>query len=118
MTVGQIADKINQVVTKFEIEVMGRGPKQINTIINRDLIIIRLEGFFSVAEKSLAQNGEVAQVKKLRTLLFENEIENLKSLITEIIDCQIKSIHSDVSTETGEKVIVISVNEDLEKKYN
>ena len=97
---------------------MGRGPKQINTIINKDLIIIRLKDFFSVAEKRLAQKGEVEQVKKLRTLLFEIEEKNFKELIKDIINIEIESVHSDVSTRTGEKVIIISVKENLEKRYN
>ena len=116
MTIGQLTDEISKAVTQFEKDVMGRGPKQINTIINKDLIIIRLKDFFSVAEKRLAQKGEVEQVKKLRTLLFENEEENLKNSIRAIINTEIESIHSDVSTRTGEKVIIISVKENLEKK--
>ena len=117
MTLGQLTDKISQTVTRFEKEVMGRGPNEINTIINKDLIIVRLEGFFSKAEKRLAQGGEVEQVKKVRTLLFENEEENFRSLIEDIIDCEIDSVHSDVSTRTGEKIIILSLKENLEKKY-
>ena len=97
---------------------MGRGPKQINTIINKDLIIIRLKDFFSAAEKRLAQEGEVEQVKKLRTLLFENEEKNFKNMIKEIINTEIESVHSDVSTRTGEKVIIISLKKNIENKYN
>lgn len=117
ITLGQLTDKISQAVTRFEKEVMGRGPKQINTIINDDLIIIRLEGFFSQAEKRLAQEGEVEEVKKLRTLLFENEEKNFRKMIKEIIDVEIDSVHSDVSTRTGEKIIILTVKENLEKKY-
>ncbi len=118
LTKGQIEDQINQVVTRFEIEVMGRGPEKINTMIVKDLIIIRLEGFFSVSEKRLARNDEVEMVKKLRTLLFENEEKNFRKLIEEKIDCEIISVHSDVSTKTGEKIIVLTLNENIEKKYN
>jgi len=34
------------------------------------------------------------------------------------IEAKIVSIHSDVSTRTGEKVIVLSTEENLEEKYN
>ncbi len=117
MTKGQIEAKISEAVTKFELEVMGRGPKQINTIIVKDLIIIRLEGFFSVSEKRLAENNSVELVKRVRTLLFENEVENFKKIIQEIIDTELISVHSDVSTRTGEKIIVATVDCNLEKKY-
>ncbi|MFW6022981.1 MAG: DUF2294 domain-containing protein [Halanaerobiaceae bacterium] len=117
MTKGQIEAKISQAVTKFEIEIMGRGPKHINTIIVNDLIIIRLEGFFSVSEKRLAENNSVELIKKVRTLLFENEEENFKKIIEDIIDSRIVSLHSDVSTRTGEKIIVLTMEDDLEEKY-
>ncbi|MFP4015970.1 MAG: DUF2294 domain-containing protein [Halanaerobiales bacterium] len=117
MTKGQIEAKISQAVTKFEIEIMGRGPKQINTIIVKDLIIIRLEGFFSVSEKRLAENNSVELIKRVRTLLFENEESNFKKIVEDIIDTTVVSLHSDVSTRTGEKIIVLSMEEDLEEKY-
>ncbi|MFW6280753.1 MAG: DUF2294 domain-containing protein [Halanaerobium sp.] len=118
MTKGQIEAKISEAVTKFELEVMGRGPKQINTIIVKDLIIIRLEGFFSISEKRLAENNSVELVKRVRTLLFENEVENFKNIVQEIINTKIMSLHSDVSTRTGEKIIVLTVEDNLEEKYN
>lgn len=118
MTKGELEAKISEAVTKFEKEIMGRGPKQINTIIVNDLIIIRLEGFFSVSEKRLAENNSVELIKKVRTLLFENEEESFKNIFEEIINTQIVSIHSDVSTRTGEKVIVLTMEENLEEKYN
>ena len=117
MTKGQIEAKISNAVTKFELEVMGRGPKQINTIIINDLIIIRLKGFFSISEKRLAENNSVELVKRVRTLLFENEVENFKQIIQDIVDTEIISVHSDVSTVTGEKIIVATVNLDLESRY-
>ncbi len=117
MTKGQMEAKISQAVTKFEIEIMGRGPKQINTIIVKDLIIIRLEGFFSVSEKRLAENNSVELIKRVRTLLFESEEKNFKNLVEEIINTRIISLHSDVSTRTGEKIIVLTMEEDLEVKF-
>ncbi|MFP4021642.1 MAG: DUF2294 domain-containing protein [Halanaerobium sp.] len=117
MTKGQIEAKISEAVTKFELEVMGRGPKEINTIIINDLIIIRLKGFFSISEKRLAENNSVELVKRVRTLLFENEVENFKQIIQNIVDTEIISVYSDVSTVTGEKIIVATVNLDLESNY-
>ncbi len=54
MTKGQAEAKISEAVSKFEIEYMGRGPKQIRTQIIQDLIIIRLKGFLSQSEQKLA----------------------------------------------------------------
>lgn len=115
MTKGQLEARISEAVTKFEVEIIGRGPKEINTIIIEDLIVIRQKGFFSQAEQRLAgkENG-VNLLKKVRTMLFESEIENFKEMIKEIINVDLVSIHSDVSTKTGEKIIVISASENIE----
>lgn len=119
MTKGQIEAKISEAVSKFEIEFMGRGPKQIKTFIIQDLIIIRLKGFLSQSEQKLAINREgVELLKKVRTTLFENAREYFEKIIHEVADVSIISIHSDVSTRTGEKVIIVTVAENLEEKLN
>lgn len=117
MTKGQTEAKISEAVSKFEIEYMGRGPKQIRTLIIQDLIIIRLKGFLSQSEQKLAENSQgVELLKKVRMLLFENSRTYLVSLIKEVVDVEVISTHSDVSTKTGEKIIVITVGENLEEK--
>lgn len=117
MTKGQTEARISEAVSKFEIEYMGRGPKQIRTLIIQDLIIIRLKGFLSQSEQKLAENSQgVELLKKVRMMLFENSRSYLVSLIKEVIDVEVISTHSDVSTKTGEKIIVITVGENLEEK--
>ncbi|MBU4541883.1 MAG: DUF2294 domain-containing protein [Firmicutes bacterium] len=117
MTKGQIEAKISEAISKFEIEQMGRGPDKIRTIIFQDLIIVRLTGFLSTSEKSLAQNKEgVELIKKVRTALFENAQELLIETIKSVIDVEIISTYSDVSTKTGEKIIAIVADRDIEEK--
>ena len=119
MTKGQVEAKISEAVSKFEIEYMGRGPKQIRTIIIQDLIIVRLIGFLSHSEQKLAESKQgVELIKKLRATLFESARDHLESIIKEIIDVDIISTHSDVSTKTGEKIIVITVGENLEERFS
>lgn len=119
MTKGQIEAKISEAVSKFEIEYMGRGPKQIKTIITEDIIVVRLIGFLSPTEKKLAQTKEgIELIKKVRATLFENAKEDLANLIKQVIDVDIAGIYSDVNTVNGEKVIVITLNENLEKKLS
>lgn len=119
MTKGQAEAKISEAVSKFEIEYMGRGPKQIRTLIIQDLIIIRLKGFLSQSEQKLAENSQgVELLKKVRMTLFENSRTYLVNLINEVVDVEVISTHSDVSTKTGEKIIVITVGEDLEERLS
>ncbi|WP_315122407.1 DUF2294 domain-containing protein [uncultured Clostridium sp.] len=119
MTRGQLESKISEAVSKFEIEFMGRGPKEIKTIIYGDMIIVRLKGFLSQSEKKLAENTQgVKLIKEVRTALFENERGYFDNLVKEITNVNVVSAHSDVSTRTGEKIIILTVDEDLESRLN
>lgn len=119
MTKGQIEAKISEAVSKFEIEFMGRGPKQINTFIIQDFVVVRLKGFLSHSEQKLAQTEQgVELIKKARTALFENARGYLEALVKEAVDENVVSTHSDVSTKTGEKIIVITLENNLEERIN
>ena len=118
MTKGQTEARISEAVSKFEIEFMGRGPKQIRTLIVQDLIIIRLKGFLSQSEQKLAENPQgVELLKKVRTMLFESARASLECGITEIVGMEVVSTHSDVSTKTGEKIIIMAVKGNLEDRW-
>jgi len=115
MTKGQLESKISEAVSRFEMEQMGRGPEKIRTIIFQDLILIRLKGFLSTSEKSLAQTKEgIELVKKVRTALFENARDGLENAIKSVLDASIISTYSDVSTKTGEKIIVVVMDRNIE----
>lgn len=117
VTKGQIEAKISEVVSQFEIEYMGRGPKQIKTTIMQDLIIIRLIGFLSQSERKLAENPQgVELLKKVRSTLFESSRSYLEELIKSVINIEIVSTFSDVSTRSGEKIIVIAASKNIEDK--
>ena len=116
MTKGQIESKISEAISKFEIEQMGRGPEKIKTIILQDMILIRLKGFLSASERNLCQNREgIELIKKVRTALFENARIDLERAIQSVVDVHIISTHSDVSTKTGEKMIIVVAEENIEE---
>ncbi len=115
MTKGQMEAKISEAVSKFEVEYMGRGPTSIRTYINNDMIIVRLKGFMSPSEKKLTENPQGVELyKKLRSSLFEAGRGYLETMIEEISSVAIVSTHSDISTKTGEKIIIMIVDQNLE----
>lgn len=117
MTKGQVEAKISEAVSKFEVEFMGRGPKQIRTTIVQDMIVVRLKGYLSQSEQKLAETSQgVELLKKVRTTLFENSRDYMETMIKEVIDIDIISTHSDVSTRSGEKVIIIVTGDNLEER--
>lgn len=118
-TKGQIEAQISDAVSKFEKEYMGRGPKDIKTKIIQNHILIIIDGFLSQSEQKLADNEHSKKlVKDMRIALFEGSRGQLRELIQGIVNVGIISTHSDVSTKTGEKVIVLTVDCDLEEHLN
>lgn len=116
MTKGQLEAKLSEAISKFEVEYIGRGPKTIKTYIINDMILVRLTGFLSPSELKLTDNPQgIELLKKVRTSLFEGGRGYLETLIKDIINVAIVSTHSDVSTKTGEKIIVITTDTNIEE---
>lgn len=116
-TKGQIEAQISDAVSKFEKEYMGRGPKDIKTKIIQNHILIIIDGLLSQSEQKLADNNQgIKLIKDMRTALFENARNYLEELINDIVNIEVVSMHSDVSTKTGEKVIVLTADCDIEER--
>ena len=117
-TKGQIEAEISEAIIKFEKEYMGRGPQETKTYIINDMILVRLKGVLTPAEEQLTKSEEGASlIKKIRVQLIEGAKLLLENIVTEITTCQLKSLHSDISTKTGERVILFVLNTDLEAKF-
>jgi len=115
MTKGQIESKISEAIIKFEKEYMGRGPVETRTFIIEDLVVVRLKGVLTPAEEKLAKTKDGADlIKRTRALLIEEGKIILYEMINEIMGVKVISLHTDVSTKTGERVIVFTLN----KKYD
>ncbi|MGA1870873.1 MAG: DUF2294 domain-containing protein [bacterium] len=118
MTKGQIEALIGEAIIRFEKEFMGRGPRTAKTYIIRDMVFVRLTGVLTPAEEQLAKTAEGAQlIKKTRMQLLEGARVMLENMISDITSCQVTSMHTDISTKTGERIIVFTLNQDLEIKF-
>jgi len=118
MTKGQCEAKISEAISRFEIDHMGRGPEQIKSYILQDMIVVRLKGFLSHAERKLAVSKEgVELLKRVRTMLFEENTDVLERTVSDIVSSAVTSMHSDVSTRTGEKVIIFTLQDNLEERF-
>ena len=118
VTKGQLEAKISEAIIKFEMEYMGRGPMETKTYIIDDMIFVRLKGVLTPAEKKLAKTVEGADlIKKTRVQLLGSARLLLKNILFEITNCQIRSLHSDLSTKTGEKIIVFTLDKNIEKRF-
>ncbi len=118
MTKGQLEAKISEVIIEFEKEFMGRGPLETNTFIIKDAILIRCKGVLTPAEEQLTKTQEGAKlIKSTRMQLLEGAKILLRNIISDITGCKTESLHSDISTKTGEKIIVFILDQNLESRF-
>ena len=116
-TKGEIEDEISRAIVQFEKEYMGRGPSEVKTHIFEDMILVRLKGVLTRAEQKLISRQDgIELIKKLRSTLLENAKEPLYEGIRQLTGLDVVTFHTDISTVSGEKVIIFTVSEDLEKR--
>lgn len=74
-THGEIEAAICEGILRFEQEYMGRGPKEIRAHLIGDLLIVRLQGVLTAAERQLANSLAPERgrdlLKQVRTQLIE-----------------------------------------------
>ena len=76
---------IRNAIIKFEQEFMGRGPDDVRAFIVRDLVVVRLKGVLTPAERQLAKTAEgVDMVKRLRQNLIALGRDKLCEQVSEI----------------------------------
>lgn len=111
---GQIEADITRALIRFEREVLGRGPREARAFLLHDLVLVRLKGILSVGEQQLAlQAGGVELIKQMRSRLVETFSDQLRQLVQEHTGVAVISMHTDISTKTGERVFVFGLAEDL-----
>jgi uncharacterized protein YbcI len=115
-TKGEIEAAISAAIVQFEIDYMGRGPKETRTHIIEDMVIVRLRGVLTPAEEQLSKSNDGRElVKKVRSTLIDKARPLLDRVIGEITGVPILDLHTDVSTASGERVLVFTLAKNLER---
>jgi uncharacterized protein YbcI len=114
-TKGEMEAAICDGVRLFEQEYMGRGPKDIHAHLLGDLVVVRLTGVLTAAEKQMVKAIPVDKgrdlLKQVRTHLIETARPMMEVMIEEVTGVKVLSLHHDISTATGEEVIVFTLVE-------
>ena len=117
-TKGQIEAEISKALIQFEKDYLGRGPQETRSFIIEDVILVRLKGVLTPAEQQLAKNPEgMNLIKKIRSNLLEQGKQLVKEAIEKITGLKVISLHTDISTKTGERMIIFTLNENLEDHF-
>ena len=114
-TQGEIEAIICEGMARFEQDYMGRGPKDIRTHLLGDLLVVRLVGVLTAAEQQLvkalpAEKGRDL-LKQVRTHLIETARPVMQALVEEATGAKVLSLHHDISTTTGEEVVLFTLSE-------
>jgi uncharacterized protein YbcI len=117
-TRGEAEAEITQAVIKFEREYLGRGPLDARTFFVNDMILIRLRGVLTAGDRKLAETREgQALLKETRRQLFESSIAIFAEMVAQTTGCKLISFHTDISTKTGERIIVLTTDTNLDTLY-
>jgi len=113
-TTGEIEAAVCEGMSRFQQEYMGRGPKDIRAHLIQDLLVVRLQGVLTSAEQHLVKVSPAEKgrdlLKEVRTHLIETARPAIEALIHEITGVKVVSLHHDISTVTGEGVVIFSLS--------
>jgi uncharacterized protein YbcI len=109
-TRGEIEAATCDGMARFEREYMGRGQKDIHAHLIGDMILIRLQGVLTAAEQQLVKTLQPGKgrdlLKQVRAQLIETGRPVLEALIHEVTGVNVVSLHHDISTATGEEIVL------------
>ena len=102
-------------IVRFQEDYLGWRAEQIRIHLIKDLLVIRLVGALTVAERQLARSSSPEKgrdlIKQTREQLLELARPMLESMIHEVVGVKVLSMHHDISTVTGEEVVLFSLTE-------
>lgn len=114
-TQGEIESAVSAGMGHFEQEYMGRGPKDVRAHLIDDLVIVRLKGVLTAAEQHLVKTLPAEKgrdlLKQVRIHLIETARPSMEAMIQDITGVKVVSLHHDISTVTGEEVVLFTLAE-------
>ena len=114
-TQGEIESAISEGMGRFEQEYMGRGPKDVRAYLLDDLVVVRLKGVLTAAEQHLVKKLPTEKgrdlLKEVRSHLIEIARPTMAEMVQAITGVKVVSLHHDISTLTGEEVVLFTLAE-------
>ena len=132
---GEIEAGVCDGISRFQQDFLGRGPRDIHAHLIGSLLVVRLQGALTPAERQLIAprhepvdgggtgddrpdmtnghdhgNGR-ALLKQVRAHMVTTGRPRLESIVENAVGVKLVSVHHDISTVTGEEVLVFSLAE-------
>ena len=133
---GEIEAAVCDGVSRFQQEFIGRGPRDIHAHLVGSLLVVRLQGVLTPAERQLiapraggepdghpagaaahaAGNGHEAGngngralLKQVRAHMVATGRPRLEEVVEAATGVKLVSVHHDISTVTGEEILAFSL---------
>lgn len=115
LTQAECEAAISDGIIRFQEEYLGWRTEQVLPHFLKDLLVVRICGALTLAERQLSKSMSPDKgrdiIKQARKQLLELARPMLESLIHEGTGVKVVSMHHDLSTVTGEEVVVFSLAE-------
>ena len=102
-------------ISRFQEEYLGWRSEQVEVHFIKDLLVVRIRGVLTLAERQLGKSLSPEKgrdlIKQARKQLLELARPMLESLVHEAAGVKVISMHHDISTVTGEEVVMFTVAE-------
>jgi uncharacterized protein YbcI len=112
-TQGEIEAEICRGISRLQLEFMGRGPSAIRAYLIDDLVVICLRGVLTSAEQHLVRTLPAEKgrdlLKQVRSHLIETSRSVMEEMVRDTTGVGVVSMHHDISTMTGEEVVLFSL---------
>ena len=134
---GEIEAAVCDGISRFQQEFIGRGPRDIHAHLLGTLLVVRLQGVLTPAERQLIApwheaggegsgdgngvgngvgngNGDTngrALLKQVRAHMVATGRPRLEEVVEQATGVKLVSVHHDISTVTGEELMVFSLAE-------
>jgi len=128
---GEIEAAVCDGIARFHQEFIGRGPRDIHSHLLGSLLVVRLQGALSAAARQLmaarpggdgdgsgdgerpvmgneSGNGR-SLLKQVRSHMIASGRPRLEMIVESAVGVKLVSVHHDISTVTGEEVLVFSL---------
>jgi CheY-like chemotaxis protein/uncharacterized protein YbcI len=102
-------------IIRFQEEYLGWSAGRIHAHLIKDLLVVRILDALTLAERQLGKSVSPEKgrdlIKQVRKQLLELARPMLESLVHEVAGVKVVSMHHDISTVTGEEVVIFSLAE-------
>src|SRR5271154_720899 len=83
---GEIEAAVCEGMSRFQLEYMGRGPKDIRAHLINDLLVVRMQGVLTAAEQHLVKTLQPEKGRDLLKQVRTHLIETARSIMEAMVE--------------------------------